>query len=124
MQPSNTSETTSFSIAVNAIVQFFAFFVYMYYDIIWPYYVVMFLLGILVAMQTIGFAALAALSSSYTTKVSSKNKEDLKMRFLLTIAYTISCYQLYIIGYTIFAVVAFTHISINLLEIIFRSIKE
>jgi hypothetical protein len=105
----------------NAIVQFAAFFVYTQYEIFWPYYIVIGMLSFLILIQTIAAAAVFAGYSS--SEINSKNTNN-AMRFSISLVYMVSCYQLYIIGYTIFSVIAFTHVAILLLTSILSSIKS
>jgi len=114
-------KSNSTMMAANAIIQFSAFFAYTYYAILWPYYVVIGMLSLLILIQTIGAAAVLA---GYTKNESKSKMHDNKMLFLISLVYMMSCYQLYIIGYTIFSVVAFTHVVLISLAAIFRSIKQ
>lgn len=110
-----------YMMVINAAIQFTAFFSYTQYAFFWPYYIVIGMLSILILIQTIVAAGAFA---GYNNKTESKSKiHDNKMLFLLSLVYMMSCYQLYTIGYTIFAVVAFTHVVLMSLAAILRSIK-
>jgi hypothetical protein len=106
-------------LVINAGIQFAAFFAYTQYAVFWPYYIVIGMLSILILIQTI---AAAAVWAGYPNEKMIK-KTDNGMLFLISLFYMVSCYQLYIIGYTFFSVVAFTHVTLISLASIFRSIK-
>jgi hypothetical protein len=112
-------KSNSMYMVINALTQFFAFFAYTQYAIFWPYYIVIGMLSILILIQTIGAAAVWA---GYQNEKKSRKTDD-SMLFLISIVYLVSCYQLYIAGYTIFSVVAFTHVAIISFAAILRSIK-
>jgi hypothetical protein len=114
IQKSNTT-----MLVINAGIQFAAFFAYTQYAVFWPYYIVIGMLSILILIQTIGAAAVWA---GYQNEKKSRKTDD-SMLFLISIVYMVSCYQLYIAGYTIFSVVAFTHVAIISFAAILRSIK-
>jgi hypothetical protein len=85
----------------------------------------MFVIGLLIAYQTIGLAILFASNEKNLKNLNNdliKNR-DLRMNFLLSLVYMFSCYQLYTMDYTVFAIVGFTHAVILSLIIIFRSIE-
>jgi hypothetical protein len=115
IQKSSTS-----MIVINAAIQFAAYFAYTQYAIFWPYYIVIGMLSIVILIQTI---AAAGAFAGYNKNESKSKIYDNKMLFLVSLVYMMSCYQLYTIGYTIFSVVAFTHVVLISLAAIFRSIK-
>jgi hypothetical protein len=114
-----TQKSNTAMLVINACIQFAAFFAYTQYAVFWPYYIVIGMLSILILIQTIGAAAVWA---GYQNEKKSRKTDD-SMLFLISIVYMVSCYQLYIAGYTIFSVVAFTHVAIISFAAILRSIK-
>ena len=106
---------------INILIQLTAIFAYQYYAIVWPLYIVMGLLTILIFVQT--FAAAGVFSGLQTQKLK-KTVPVTSVDFLAIIAYAISCYHIFLMEYVIFAAVALTHLAITLLTLMLRSIKQ
>jgi hypothetical protein len=107
---------------VNSTIQVGAILSYQYFALVWPLYIVMGFLTLLIIMQTI--AAGALFSGSIAEKKEIANVDGFSTNFILTILYMLSCYHIHLIGYTVFASIAVAHTAILMSTIIFTWIKK
>ena len=107
---------------VNAGIQLFAVTAFQQLGLIWPMYIIMGLLFILIAMQTI--AAAAAFSQIVPTQSFDKDRAGTGIGILMCLLYMISCYHIYLIGFIGFAWVSFAHLLIHLFANILGAIKK
>lgn len=91
-------------------------------NIIWPTYIIMGMLCYLAFMQTIGAATL--ISKSTTAEVQTPPKEVYTLRFLVSIMYFASVYNMYKLDYQVFAGIMFAHILIYFFTNFFGIIKD
>lgn len=106
----------------NATIQLAAVLSYQYLALVWPLYVVMIMLGLLIGMQTL--AAGVAFSYIEIEKKSKSANSLGSISFLVALLYFLSCYHIHLIGYTIFAAVAATHVSIMMVSAFFLWSKK
>lgn len=113
---------THFFFYLNAAIQLAAILTFQQLGIMWPLYIVMGMLGILIVMQTLAagflFSNIAPMQSSH-----QRNKNS-GIAFLISIIYMVSCYNIYLIGYVAFAWFASAHVIIQLLATIFGAMKN
>jgi hypothetical protein len=107
---------------LNIIIQLSAMFAYQSLMVIWPLYILIGLLSILVFVQTLAAAAVFGMQMPFKG-IANDETRDHGLNFLVSITYLASCYQLYIAGFEIFSVVAATHATILMLALILRGIK-
>lgn len=107
---------------INAIIQLGAIFAFQYAVIVWPLYIVMVMLGLLIAVQTLG--AGFAFSSISEVKTERNKKNNSGLGILISFIYMISCYHIYLIGFISFAWFAFAHVIIQLTANFFGAIKQ
>lgn len=106
---------------VNAAIQLSAIFAYQQFAVLWPLYIVMGLLSIIVVLQTLGAAAAFSQIVSESTKVSTRQTKGINI--LISLIYMVSCYNIYLIGFIGFAWVAATHSVIHLFTNILGAMK-
>lgn len=94
----------------NAIVQLAAIFSYQYLAIIWPLYVIMLMLALLIFLQTL--AAGAIFARIYPTKKDGIENVNGVLTLLVAVLYFTSAYHIHLIGFTVFASIAVAHITI------------
>ena len=116
-------QNNTYVLLVNALIQISALLAYTQFEIFWPYYIVMALICLLIFVQTIAYPAAVANPEKLSLH-KLKYQRDLKMNFLVSLAYMISCYQLYITGFTILGVIGFMHAVMLAITVMFRSIKN
>ena len=107
---------------VNSTIQVSAILAYQYFALVWPLYIVMGFLTLLIVMQTI--AAGALFSGSIAEKREAESVDGFSTNFILTILYILSCYHIHLIGYTVFASVAVAHTAILMSTVFFTWIKK
>lgn len=108
---------------INAFIQLSAILAFQQLTIIWPLYIVMALLSIIIAMQTLGAAILFSGTAAIpNTKVKASNTGGINI--LISLLYMVSSYHIYMIGFVGFGCVAATHSVIHLLTNIFGAIKN
>lgn len=108
---------------LNAFIQLSAIFAFQQLAIIWPLYIVIALLSVIIAIQTLGAAILFSGAAAIpNTKVKSSNTSGINV--IISLLYMISSYHIYTIGFVGFAWVAATHSVIHLLTNIFGAIKN
>lgn len=105
----------------NAIFQTGALLSYSYLTIVWPMYFVMGMVGLLGLMQTIAAAGL--LSGLSDMKDTTIHKAE-PYHFLVGIAYFMSAYQIYLMGFVLFSGFAAAHACIYVFMIFFKWIKK
>lgn len=106
---------------VNAFLQLGAIIISQYAGIVWPIYVVMALLTMLIVLQTLGIAILIS------NALKDDNEKYLKFKpinLLVSILYLMSSYNIYMFGFVGFAWVAGTHSVIHLFTSIIGVIKK
>lgn len=107
----------------NSGIQLFAIFMYQYFLTLWPLYIVIGMLSLLIFLQTI---AAAWTFSGY--RIEKKNTTDEKrepgITFLVSALYLVSCFNIHLAGYPIFAIVAATHAAIMMLSSFFIWVKS
>lgn len=102
---------------LNAAIQLIAVLLYQYLALVWPLYFVMGMLAILIFMQTVA----AGVAFSYI-EVEKKTKPANALgstSFLVASLYFLSCYHIYLIGYTTFATIAAAHAAIMMVSAFF-----
>ncbi len=97
---------------INATIQLTAILVFQQLAVIWPFYIVMAMICIVIAIQTLG-AALAF--SGALLPSSAKVASSGGINVLISVIYIVSSYHIYLIGFVGFAWVAATHSVIHLL---------
>jgi len=108
---------------VNAFIQLGAILAVQQLAIIWPLYIVMALLSIIIAIQTLGAAILFSGAATIPhTKVKASNTGGINI--LISLLYMVSSYHIYMIGFVGFGCVAATHSAIHLLTNIFGATKN
>lgn len=105
----------------NAIIQTGAILSANYIGIIWPMYFVMGMISLLGIIQTI---AVAAMLFKLTEAKNAPLTRSEPYHILLGFIYTISGYQLYLMGFEVFAGFAIAHALIYTLSHLFKSIKQ
>lgn len=102
---------------LNAIIQIFGVVGSQSYGLVWALYPSMFLLGVLIVVQTISAGVLLGLfvagkdlkrNNPSTTGVSPG------IGVLISLLYMLTAYQIYLVGYPVFAGIGFAHASLNL----------
>jgi len=106
---------------VNAAIQLSAIFAFQQFAVLWPLYIVMGLLSIIVVLQTLGAAAAFSQIVSESTKISTRQTKGINI--LISLIYMVSCYNIYLIGFVGFAWVAATHAVIHLFTNVLGAIK-
>lgn len=104
----------------NALIQLSVIFAYMNLALVWPLYITIVLLSILIAVQTISAGAFF----SGNVKEKATTTEADRMSFVVVLAYFLSCYVLYIAGFQVFSIVAATHVTISLFSITFGALSK
>lgn len=104
---------------VNAVIQLSAIFAFQQFAVIWPLYIIVALISILIVIQTLGAAALFAQITP--TKVSTRKTKGINI--MISLLYMISCYHIYLIGFTGFALVGAAHCAIHFLANVLGAIK-
>lgn len=107
----------------NAGIQLFAIFAYQYFSMLWPLYIVIVMLSLLILLQT---SAAAWTFSGYRMEKKDDNdeKKDPGITFLVSALYLVSCFNIHLAGYPIFAIVAATHAAIMMLSSFFIWVKS
>jgi hypothetical protein len=100
---------------LNATIQLCAVFAFQQLAVIWPFYIVMAMICIVIAIQTLG--ASVAFSGFGLTPPASKVivANTAGINVLISLLYMVSSYHIYLIGFVGFAWVAATHSVIHLL---------
>ena len=107
---------------VNAAIQLGAILLFQHMGILWPLYIVMGMLSILLVVQTL---AAGFVLSSAASIVTSKNKTSSRgIGILVSFIYILSCYNIYLIGFVGFAWFAFAHVLIQLFANVFGAMKQ
>lgn len=107
---------------INAAIQLAAIITFQHLGIVWPLYIVMAMLSILIAIQTL--AAAIVFANVKQIPITDKQNRRGGIGFLISIIYMVSCYNIYLIGYIGFAWFALAHVIIQLLGIIFGAMKN
>lgn len=106
----------------NAAVQLWAILSYQYLAIVWPLYIVMLMLSLLVFMQTV--AAGSIFARIYPTKKDDIENVSGAITLLVSVLYFTSAYHIHLIGFTVFASIAAAHIAIMVVSSFFMWIKK
>lgn len=113
-------ENSTVAFYVNATIQLCAVFAFQQLGLIWPLYIVMAMLSIVIAIQTLG----AGISfSGIKLKPSTKVPSTGGINVLISVLYLVSSYHIYLIGFIGFAWIAATHSVIHLLTNIIGTSK-
>ena len=97
---------------MNAVIQLSAILAFQQLAVIWPFYIVMAMICIVIATQTLG-AGIAF--SGLKLKDTASRAQPGGMHILISILYLVSCCHIYVIGFVGFAWIAGTHSVIHLL---------
>lgn len=122
MEDTEEKQESYFFFYLNSAVQLVAILLYQNMAIVWPLYLVMGMLGILIFMQTI--AAAAVFSNVIDIKLPKEKKSSGGIGILVSFIYMVSCYHIYLIGYVGFAWFALAHVIIQFLGITFGAMKK
>ena len=122
MEDTEQKQETYFFFYLNAAVQLAAILIYQNMDIVWPFYLVMGMLSVLIFMQTI--AAAAVFSNAIDVKLPKEKRTSPGIGVLISIIYMVSCYHIYLIGYVGFAWFALAHVIIQFLGTTFGAMKK
>lgn len=122
MEDTEQKQESYFFFYLNAAVQLSAILLYQNMLIIWPFYLVMGMLGILIFAQTI--TAAAVFSNAIDVKLPKEKKTGTGIGILISIIYMVSCYHIYLIGYVGFAWFALAHVIIQFLGTTFGAMKK
>jgi hypothetical protein len=111
----------------NAAIQFGAILAYQNMMIIWPLYVVMGFLSLLIVLQTIAagsaFAYIIPTNEEDAERKKERNLNTSGIRILISIIYMVSCYHIYLAGFVGFAWFALAHVFIQFFTSVFGVIK-
>jgi hypothetical protein len=116
-----TEQENYFFYYLNASIQLAAILLYQNMAIIWPLYIVMGMLGLVIALQTI---IAATVFSNMINVPISKKKDISAISVIISIIYMVSCYYIYLAGYVGFAWFAFAHVIIAFFSSIFGAMKK
>lgn len=117
----NKEENSQVFFYLNTLIQLTAILVFQQLAIIWPLYIVMGMICIVIAIQTLG----AGLAFSGTLLPSSARVANTGgINVLISVIYIVSSYHIYLIGFVGFAWVAGTHSVIHLLTNILGASKN
>jgi hypothetical protein len=106
---------------VNAVIQLSAFFAFQQLGIIWPFYIIMGMISIVILLQTLGGAVAF---SGVSLKIKAKVSNTSGINIIISILYFLSSYHIYLIGFVGFAWIAATHSLIHLLTNILGASKN
>lgn len=104
----------------NAAVQLSVIFAFQQFGVTWIVYILVAVISILIAVQTLGAAAVFA--QIVPEKTETKKIEGIN--FLISLLYMVSCYHVYLIGLVGFAWIGAAHSVIHLLTNILGAIKK
>ena len=123
MSPLSTEQNTNGQVLfyINAAIQLSAIFAFQQLGLMWPLYITMVFLSIVILIQTLA-AALAFSGVGLKGEVRVANMGGINI--LLSILYLVSAYHIYLIGFVGFAYVAATHSVIHLLTNILGASKN
>ena len=105
----------------NAGLQLCAIFAFHHFGVIWPFYIIMAMLSIVILLQTLGGAITF---SGIGLKGDVKVENSGGINIIISILYLLSSYNIYLIGFVGFAWIAATHSVIHLLTNIFGASKN
>lgn len=123
MSPLSTEQNTNGQALfyINAAIQLSAIFAFQQLGLMWPLYITIGLLSIVILLQTLGGAiAFSGIGLKGEVKVASTGG----INILISILYLVSSYHIYLIGFVGFAYVAATHSVIHLLTNIIGASKN
>ena len=103
---------------LNAIIQIFGVVGSQSYGLVWTLYPSMFLLGVLVVGQTISAGVMLGLFiAGKDLKRSTAGPTGISpgIGVLISLLYMLTAYQIYLIGYPVFAGIGFAHATLNLI---------
>jgi hypothetical protein len=104
----------------NIVVQLTIIFVSQTFGLVWPLYITIAALSLLICFQIFAASVVFAGVEVNETKV----ERDYGMRILTSFTYLASCVHLYNVGYVIFAAIAASQVVVTILSNIFRAMKE
>lgn len=106
---------------VNILFQIFAVVSSQMLGLMWPLYVVM---GMMVLVILLQILATSVMSAGYITPERKDPRVDRGIGVLAGIAYGVSCYQLYNLDYVFFAAMMSTHVVMIIITNLIRKEKE
>lgn len=115
------NQETNFFFYINAAIQLAAILIFQYTGVEWLLYITMFLLALLILIQTLSSAFLFSNGETTIRESLMNNKYGIGM--LTSLLYLVSCYHIYMIGFVGFAWVAFAHVIIQFLANFFGALK-
>lgn len=121
MENTEEKQDTQLFFFVNAAIQLSAIFAFQQFALLWPVYIVMVLLSIVIVLQTLGAAAAFSQIVPKSEMISTKQTKGINI--LISFIYMVSCYNIYLIGFVGFAWVAATHSVIHLFTNILGAMK-
>lgn len=110
-----------FFAVINILAQIAIMFAYQLFGLIWPLYITMAALSLIVFMQTIAYGAFSV--GLDNVKKDQKERHN-GIALLVIITYMASCYQLYMLEFTVISLMGFTHILLAMSSIFFRSLNN
>lgn len=105
----------------NILFQIFAIISSQMIVIMWPLYIVMGMMGLVILLQVLGASALSA---GYKAPERKDLRVDRGIGVLVGIAYGVSAYQLYILDYVFFAGMMSTHVVMIVVSNLLRKETE
>ena len=107
---------------VNAAIQLGAILLFQHMGLLWPLYIVMGMISILIVVQTLAAGFVLSNAASLVTSKSKRSSRGIGI--LISFIYIVSCYNIHLIGFTGFAWFAFAHILIQLFANVFGAMKQ
>lgn len=104
----------------NIILQLIALYMNVFFGLMWPMYIIIILISILIVLQTVG---LGTILSSMKLPELKDEPLDGRVGILVMITYGANCYQLYILGFAFFAGLAMAHVLIGFTVNFLRILK-
>jgi hypothetical protein len=110
-------EIKTFPMLINILVCTLALFSYYYLGLMWPLYITMGILSMVIILQTLAASAFFAFNSvDQSEKLDNRDNpvglEYIMISLALCLAYFGVIYQLYLLEFVIFASIAATHVAI------------
>lgn len=121
MKPEEQKQNTQAFFYLNAFFQLTAILVFQQFGITWLLYIVMAMIGMMIAIQTLA-AAISFSDSILPSKVRVANMGGINI--LISVLYMVSSYHIYLIGFVGFAWFAAAHTVIHLLTNILGASKN
>lgn len=106
---------------INILFQIFAVISNQMMGLMWPLYIVIGMMALVIFLQTL---AASALSAGYPAPERKELRVDRGIGVLVGIAYGVSAYQLYILDYVFFAGMMSTHVVMIIVSNLLRKETE